>query len=129
MFRFDEITGVWLDCDTQANDFDRCLFHQAVDDDMDFDQQGIISKKGAVRIYSTPQHQWGQRCLSIRIRTSSKITLSVIGSFSEATSPNFLNQTYLEETIEPNDEKIVNFLVMVFMIFIKNVYIATVYLY
>ena len=96
---------------------------------MDFDQQGIISKKGAVRIYSTPQHQWGQRCLSIRIRTSSKITLSVIGSFSEATSPNFLNQTYLEETIEPNDEKIVNFLVMVFMIFIKNVYIATVYLY
>ena len=108
-----------MDCDTQVNDFDRCLFHQAVDD-MDFDQQGIISKKGSVRIYSTPQHRWGQRCLSIRIRTSSKITLSVIGSFSEATSSNFLNQTYHEETIESNDEKIVNFLVSGFHDFHKK---------
>ena len=124
MFRFDEITGVWLECDTQANDFDRCLFHQAVDDDLDFDQQGEISKKGSVRIYSPPQHQWGKRCLSIRIKTSSKITLSVSGTFYDATSKSmdYLNQTYYEETIEPSDDKIINFLVMAFMISIKILY-------
>ena len=111
-----------MDCDTQANDFDRCLFHQAVDDDLDFDQQGIISKKGLVRIHSIPQHQFGPRCLSIRVKTSSKITLSVFGTYSKASSSsnNILNETYHEETIEPNDEKIINFLVMAFVIFIKT---------
>ena len=113
-----------MDCDTQANDFDRCLFHQAVDDDLDLDQQGEISKKGSVRIYSPPQHQWGKRCLSIRIKTSSKITLSVSGTFYDATSKSldYLNQTYYEETIEPSDDKIINFLVMAFMISIKILY-------
>ena len=111
-----------MDCDTQANDFDRCLFHQAGDDDLDFDQQGISSKKGLVRIHSIPQHQFGPRCLSIRVKTSSKITLSVLGSFFKASSlsNNTLNETYYEETVKPNDEKIINFLVMAFEIFIET---------
>ena len=64
--RVEEATGVWLECDTQATDFDRCLFHQAADDNLDYDRNGIVTERGLVRIYSPPQHQWGSRCLSIR---------------------------------------------------------------
>ena len=93
------MTGVWLDCDTQASDFDRCLFHQAVDDDLDFDRRGIISKKGLVRIYSPPQHQWGPRCLSIRLRTSSKITLGVSGTTANKSYPpsDIINTKYTKD--------------------------------
>lgn len=64
--RVEEATGVWLECDTQATDFDRCLFHQADDDNLDYDRNGVVTERGLVRIYSPPQHQWGSRCLSIR---------------------------------------------------------------
>ena len=108
-FRFEETTGVWLDCDTQSNNFDRCLFHQALDDDMDFDHEGMVSKNGSVRIFSPPQYQWGPRCLSIRVKTSTKITLSVYGTFAENSNRSVDTITYHEETIQPTEEKIANF--------------------
>ena len=82
---------------------------------MDFDHEGMITKKGSVRIFSPPQYRWGPRCLSIRVKTSSKITLSVYGTFSENSNRSvdtteFINKTYHEETVHPAEEKIANFL-------------------
>ena len=81
---------------------------------MDFDHEGIISKKGSVRIFSPPQHQWGPRCLSIRVKTSTKISLSVYGTFAENSNRSIdtteFNKTYHDETVQPTGEKIVNFL-------------------
>ena len=79
--RVEEATGVWLECDTSATEFDRCLFHQAADDNLDYDQNGFVSERGLVRIYSPPQHQWGSRCLSIRFKTSTSITVAVSGTY------------------------------------------------
>ena len=112
-----------MECDTNENSFDRCLFHQAHDDDGDFDQDGVFAKKGIARIYSVPQHQWGPRCLSIRLQSSSVFTLSVYGWYLEtdnSTDSNLLEPdvTYYEETLSSNGEEILNLLVKVFRRFL-----------
>ena len=105
-----------MDCDTHSNDFDRCLFHQATDDDHDLDQNGVFTKKGAVRIYSVPQHQWGPRCLSIRLQSSSTITVSVRGSIiNNLTDLNTTEVYYYNEILDGSDDKIMNLLVKVFI--------------
>ena len=119
IFRVEEITGVWMGCDTNENPFDRCLFHQAHDDDGDFDQQGVFAKKGVARIYSVPQHQWGPRCLSIRLQSSSVFTLSVYGSYLETDNSTHSNLfepdvTYYQETLSSNGQETLNLLVKVF---------------
>ena len=121
MFRVEEITGVWMECDTNKNSFDRCLFHQSSDDDGDFDQDGVFAKKGAVKIHSVPQHQWGPRCLSIRLQSYSVFTLSVHGSYIKTENSTDLNSfepdvTYYQETLSSNGEEVLNLLVKVFII-------------
>jgi len=114
-----------MECDTNANSFDRCLFHQAHDDGGDFDQDGVFAKKGVARIHSVPQHQWGPRCLSIRLQSSSVFTLSVYGSYLETDNSTDLNSLepdviYYQETLSYNDEEILNLLVKVFTMFRKS---------
>ena len=105
-----------MDCDTNSNDFDRCLFHQAIDDDHDLDLNGVFTKKGEVRIYSVPQHQWGPRCLSIRLQSSSTITVSVYGSIiNNLTDFDTTAIYYYNETLDSSDDKIMNLLAKVFI--------------
>ena len=115
------MTGIWLECDTNANLFSRCLFHQATDDDHDLDQHGFLTEKGSARIYSVPQHQWGVRCLSIRLQSSSNITVGIYGSYlknDNSTNSNVFEPdvTYFQQTIGPNAGKIINLLVSVFIL-------------
>ena len=115
--RVEEVTGVWMDCETDSNDFDRCLFHQATDDDHDLDQRGAFSKNGTVRIYSVPQHQWGPRCLSIRLQSSTPITLSVYGSYLKTDNETNVDSQpviYYKKTLTPDGVKILNILAKVF---------------
>ena len=110
-----------MECDTNKNSFDRCLFHQSSDDDGDFDQDGVFAKKGAVRIHSVPQYQWGPRCLSIRLQSYSVFTLSVHGSYIKTENSTDLDSfesdvTYSQETVSSNGEEVLNLLVMVFII-------------
>ena len=114
-----------MECDTNENSFDRCLFHQAHDDDGDFDQDGVFAKKGVARIHSVPQHQWGPRCLSIRFQSSSVFTLSVYGSYLKTDNSTDLNSlepdvSYYQETLSSNGEEILNLLVKVFTMFRKS---------
>ena len=113
-----------MECDTNANLFDRCLFHQAIDDDHDLDQYGVLTKKGSARIYSVPQHQWGVRCLSIRLQSSSNITFSVYGSYLKTQNSNSSNVfepdvTYFKETLSLNGRKILNLLALVFILILS----------
>ena len=119
--RVEEVTGIWMDCDTNANLFSRCLFHQATDDDHDLDSHGVLSEKGSARIYSVPQHQWGERCLSIRLQSSSMITVSIYGSYLKNENSTYSNVfepdvTYFQETIGLNKGKIVNLLASVLIL-------------
>ena len=98
------MTGVWFDCDTQIDSFDRCLFHQAIDDNMNYDSSGTISRRGSVKISTPPQHTWGSKCLSIRIKASASFTINVFGTDSGSI------YRYYEKTENPIGEKIVNFL-------------------
>ena len=66
---------MFLDCDT--SDFERCLFHQSQDDDLDFDGNGALYERGMARIVSMPTHQWGKRCLLIYVEASTSVTISV----------------------------------------------------
>ena len=104
-FRVNEVTGVWFDCDTQIDSFDRCLFHQAIDDNLNYDSSGTISRRGSVKISTPPQHTWGSKCLSIRIKASASFTINVFGTDSGRI------YRYYEKTENPIGEKIVNFLV------------------
>ena len=113
-----------MECDTNANLFSRCLFHQATDDDHDLDQHGFLTEKGSARIYSVPQHQWGVRCLSIRLQSSSNITVGIYGSYlkndNSAKSNVFEpDVTYFQETIGLNGEKVINLLVPVFILILS----------
>ena len=94
------MTGIWLECDTNANLFSRCLFHQATDDDHDLDQHGFLTEKGSARIYSVPQHQWGVRCLSIRLQSSSNITVGIYGSYLKNDNS---TKTPTEAPVEPTE--------------------------
>ena len=120
-----------MECDTNQNSFDRCLFHQlSYGDDGDFDQDGVFGKKGAVIIHSVPQHQWGPRCLSIRLQSSSVFTLIVFGPYNygsfikteNSTDHNSFDpnvtyiQYYYQETLSSNGEEVLNLLVKVFLI-------------
>ena len=116
IFRIEEVTGVWMDCDTNIDAFDRCLFHQATDDDFDFDQNGVFSKKGSVKIKSVRQHQWGPRCLSLRIQAEMKITVNVIGSIEDheaLDNTTSVRKSYYNQTFNPEEETIFNLLVEV----------------
>ena len=109
-----------MECDTYANQFDRCLFHQATDDDHDLDQHGVFTEKGSARIYSVPQHQWGVRCLSIRLQSSTNITVSVYGLYlktQNSTSSQLFEPdvTYFQEKLTLNGGKIINLLDLVFI--------------
>ena len=119
------MTGIWLECDTNANLFSRCLFHQATDDDHDLDSQGFLREKGSARIYSVSQHQWGVRCLSIRLQSSSNITVGIYGSYlkndNSAKSNVFEpDVTYFQETIGLNGGKVINLLVPVFILILST---------
>jgi len=76
-----EVTGVFLECDPHAgpNGFDSCLFKQDQDDDLDFDENGIIHERGLASVTSMPTWQWGERCLRVTIQAEASFTLSLSG--------------------------------------------------
>ena len=108
-FRVEEVTGVWFDCDTNIDSFDRCLFHQAIDDNLNYDSSGTISRRGSVKISTPPQHTWGSKCLSIRIKASASFTINVFGTDSQNRIYRYYEETVSDQNL--NGEKIVNFLV------------------
>ena len=60
--------------------FDGCLFHQPDEENTQkWDENGQISERGIYRLLSAPMTQWGPRCLVLKFRTETSITVGVSG--------------------------------------------------
>ena len=90
------MTGVFLNC--EVTNFDRCLYKQEQEDDLDLDTSGAVYERGLVRITSIPTVQWGLRCLAIDIDAGTSYTLSVTLNFVDGTD----NYPVFRERIYPN---------------------------
>ena len=75
-FGVTDVTGVWLECDLSADSFERCFYQQDTNDDLNFDSDGALYKRGLARIKSMPMHQWGKRCLQLTLQASTSFTVS-----------------------------------------------------
>ena len=96
VFRITEVTGVFLNC--EVTNFDRCLYKQEQEDDLDLDSSGAVYDRGLVRITSIPTVQWGMRCLAIDIDAGTSYTLSVTLNYVDGTD----NYPVFRERIYPN---------------------------
>ena len=94
--RITEVTGVFLNC--EVTNFDRCLYKQEQEDDLDLDSSGAVYDRGLVRITSIPTVQWGMRCLAIDIDAGTSYTLSVTINYVDGTD----NYPVFRERIYPN---------------------------
>merc|ERR1719394_613714 len=79
VFSAEDATGQFLDCDVEElGDFDRCFWHP-VENDLNFDKNGVISGRGVVSTKSPPITIYGKRCLHLDIETEGDVTISVQG--------------------------------------------------
>ena len=90
------MTGVFLNC--KVTNFDRCLYKQEQEDDLDLDSSGAVYDRGLVRITSIPTVQWGIRCLAIDIDAGTSYTLSVTLNYVDGTD----NYPVFRERIYPS---------------------------